>query len=244
MTKMTVEKSSDSWRTPDDLFQVLDKGGIYQGIEFKGFNFDMDLCARQENSKCIRYCIDYLKGTVGYTFDPLTIGKKIIFDLVDTAFMNPPYSNPKPFIEKAWEDSKYCKIVCLVKCDPSTKWWSTFWSHSIQYDYCTGCGFPKPEPFYRECVYCSHQNEIVNMHMYHGAKPGCEVLFFPKRIKFDPPRELVDAGVYYKRGIRWYTTRHVEESSYRGVKEFTQEIEVSGPTFPSALIIMDRRGIK
>jgi hypothetical protein len=31
------EKLSDSWQTPQDLFNILDKGGVYQGIEFKGF---------------------------------------------------------------------------------------------------------------------------------------------------------------------------------------------------------------
>lgn len=31
-----------------------------------------------------------------------------------SVFMNPPFSNPKPFIRKAWEDNKFVKFVILV----------------------------------------------------------------------------------------------------------------------------------
>ena len=87
-------KLSDEWRTPKWLFDELNEE----------FNFDIDLCATKENSKDTRYCKDYLNNKVGYTFDDSVIGKEIVWDLIECAFMNPPYSNPRPFIEKAWED--------------------------------------------------------------------------------------------------------------------------------------------
>jgi len=137
-------KLSDCWQTPQWLFKELDRE----------FDFDVDLCATAENSKCDIYgtdylCDEYISKTYSRIFSRHTIGRDWLEG--ETCFMNPPYSNPRPFIEKAWEDSKRCKIVCLVKCDPSTKWWATFWDY--------------------DC----------------GPKPGCEVRFFPKRIKFDPP---------------------------------------------------------
>src|SRR5690606_38537281 len=119
-----MNKLSDEWRTPDDLFNILDKGGVYQGIKFDGFNFDIDLCATKENKKVNYYSSDYLNLDL-FSISGFSLGSLGIH----SAFMNPPYSNPKPFIEKAWEDSKYCKIVCLVKCDPSTRWWATFWEY-------------------------------------------------------------------------------------------------------------------
>lgn len=152
-----MTKLSDEWETPQELFDELNKE----------FNFDIDLCATRENSKCDAYYVDYLNAN---------------YIDWDVGFMNPPYSNPKPFIEKAWEDSKHCKIVCLVKCDPSTKWWATFWQY------------------------------VPNIPRgYRGSKPGCEVRFFPKRIKFTPPKG-------------W-------------------EGRASSPSFPSALLIFDRRGL-
>ena len=41
----------------------------------------------------------------------------------DKTYVNPPYSNPLPFIKKAIEESKKGKlIVLLLKMDTSTKW--------------------------------------------------------------------------------------------------------------------------
>lgn len=107
-----MKKLSDEWQTPDWLFKELDEE----------FNFDIDLCATAENNKCRYYFSDYLLNVI----EGPVRGMSPPFE-GSCCFMNPPYSNPKPFIEKAWEDSKHCKIVCLVKCDPSTRWWATFW---------------------------------------------------------------------------------------------------------------------
>ena len=222
-------KDSDNWQTPQDLFEVLDGGGFYQGIEFKGFNFDIDLCATRENSKCNHLCWDFLhsltgskdSNCIGTIYDDVEVG------LIKTGFMNPPYSNPKPFIEKAWEHSKIMKIVCLVKCDPSTRWWSVFW------DYDKDCG-----------------------------KPGASVRFFPKRIKFDPPQQLIDSGDVYKICNKWAKKCDLcngskkriygEYSEQKGGEYYLENCyhckgkgykELSGPTFPIALIIMDRRNV-
>lgn len=150
-----MDKISDQWCTPKWLFDELNSE----------FEFYIDLCATQNNTKFPeRFCNDYLNTDFRHS--------------AGTAFMNPPYSDPKPFIMKAWDDSRFIKIVCLVKCDPSTKWWSTFWEYGP----------------------------------YNGPKIGCKVRFFPKRIKFDPPEEWKCKGK-------------------------------GGCSFPSALIIMDRRTV-
>lgn len=187
--------SKDAWETPKDLYNILDKGGEYMGIRFGGFYFDVDLCATHNNTKCSVFYTDYLNNIISYLIrDILKLKRASWYSKAGTAFMNPPYSNPKPFIQKAWEDSKHFKIVCLVKCDPSTQWWATFWD-------------------------------------YNQGKPklGCEVRFFPKRIKFDPPSAWVESGkVWYEKG--WMT---------RG--QDGKEKPLPGPSFPSALVIMDRR---
>lgn len=201
---------SDSWETPCWLFDELNQE----------FNFDIDLCATKENSKCAMFYHDYLNdisATVNHIFEKEVFSRHAERLGIKTAFMNPPYSNPKLFIEKAWEDSKHCKIVCLVKVDPSTKWWSTFWDYSVRCPWCRGEGLystDNPEFFdndhYVNCTHCTYHKSIKSK--YNGPKPGCEVRFFPKRIKFDAPRD------------------------FKG--------KTSGPSFASCLIIMDRRGIK
>lgn len=38
-------------------------------------------------------------------------------------WLNPPYSDPYPWVKKAYEESqKGCIVVCLLPCDTSTKW--------------------------------------------------------------------------------------------------------------------------
>lgn len=203
------EKVSDCWGTPQDLFDVLDKGGVYQGIKFDGFHFDIDLCATKDNTKVLyNFGEDYLSDY--YTHLGSQCYGSVDWLGVKSSFMNPPYSNPRPFIQKAWEDSRYCKIVCLVKCDPSTKWWATFWD----YDYCVAC---ESSPCVRDSLAC----ECDSNHM-RGPKPGCEIIFFPKRIRFTPPNDelLMQDSLAVGIGMRR-----------------------PGPTFASALVIMDRRGL-
>lgn len=161
-----IEKLSDSWRTPERLFDKLNR-------EFK---FDVDLCATKDNTLCKIFGKDYLENIFMMNL-ACCEHPYVEWDYHNslTCFMNPPYSNPKPFIEKAWEDSKMYKIVCLVKADTSTKWWGIFWDYVL-----------------------------------HKPKDGCEIRFFPKRIKFDPPKGYVGNN--------------------------------TSAAFPSALIVMDRRG--
>ncbi len=178
--------------------------------------------------------------------------------VVTSGFMNPPYSCPKPFIEKAWDDSRYCRIVCLVKCDPSTKWWGTFWDYGL------------------------------GLKHYNGAKQGCQVRFFPKRIKFDPPKNVIECicvrhltaagpheidntlrcgwcvgtglldetyrilvtdicsvckgnGIIYKYQSESYSCIGCKGAGNHG--HYWSDKKLSGPTFSSALVIMDRRGL-
>lgn len=143
--------SNDEWSTPQWLFDELNEE----------FGFSLDVCATQYNSKCYLCC--YKENSC---FDRSWKG--------NICFMNPPYSNPFPFVKKAWEESKECLVVCILKVDPSTKWWGIFWDYEL-----------------------------------HQEKPGCLVRFLPKRVKFDPP-EGWEGGL-------------------------------SGPSFATAIVIMDRR---
>ncbi len=168
-----MKPDTNSWETPQWLFDELNEE----------FNFDIDLCATKENSKCNIWYQDYLHDV---QIEKVYLSPRVatmreyqeIGNANYTCFMNPPYSHGsmEKFIGKAWRDSKYCKIVCLVKGDFSTKWWSIF------YD-------------------ADNWEE----------RPGCKIRLLPKRVKFDPPKE-------------W-------------------EGETSGPSFPSAVLIFDRRGL-
>lgn len=241
---MDIHMSNDSWQTPQWLFDELNEE----------FHFDIDLCATRENSKCLLYSDDYLNNTyrhredLGYSLDFTETLSEIALD-DRAAWMNPPYSNSLPFIEKAWEDSKHCKIVCLVKVDPSTKWWATFWDYD-KYTLCNVCGCEFYNSNMIACEGCGSSGS--NLTIKHGGPlPGCEVRFFPKRIQFDPPQQFIDSREVWKRCGRCKLSFY-EDKDIRVCEECNQKLkwvrldsegykELSGPAFPSCLVIMDRR---
>jgi len=245
-----MDKTSDRWQTPDWLFKQLDEE----------FNFAIDLCATKENSKCEFLFSDYLHdipATRLHTFNQERFSDHVKRLDIKCVFMNPPYSNPKPFIQKAWEDSKHCKVVCLVKCDPSTKWWATFWLYNVtQYVYMDNSG-----EIYKSFVQADDDTYITS-HTYNGPKPGGTVRFFPKRIKFDPPKELAPCkeviicptcdGSGKGEALNSYRDSDGYRYDYADCDNCSGEgnlgyidmpRKLSGPTFSSALLIFDRRGL-
>ena len=106
-----IIKQTDGWQTPQWLFDELNAE----------FEVTCDACAIAENTMCNAYMRDALDDA----------------SWIDTGnvFMNPPYSNPKPFVEAAWRNRIGRRVVLLLKCDPSTTWWGIFWdfkSHSLK----------------------------------------------------------------------------------------------------------------
>jgi len=103
--------SNDNWQTPQWLFNSLNEE----------FNFTVDLCASHYNHKCDRF---YSETNSLLTVDPVALRS-------DICFMNPPYSRNliKPCIEKAWQIAQNASVVCLLKVDTSTRWWSIFWDY-------------------------------------------------------------------------------------------------------------------
>lgn len=109
-----MSKASDEWQTPQWLYNELNEE----------FRFLIDLCATHKNSKAFWHYKDYLNNKICKTNDVPARAWSV--------FMNPPYSNPYPFVKKAFDDAKNGRMrttVCLIKCDPSTKTWGVFWDY-------------------------------------------------------------------------------------------------------------------
>jgi phage N-6-adenine-methyltransferase len=154
-----IGKLSDQWQTPSWLFESLDSR----------FNFVVDVCATQENSKCPFFIDNALIENCCWSFLAKSASQLSDFEesfadpSVGSYFMNPPYSNSAPFIKRAWEESEDYPIVCLLKADASTKWWGTFWDYSTQQPR-VGCRIEYPS--------------------YKNKNQG-------RRVKFDPPSKLI-----------------------------------------------------
>ncbi|WP_409026264.1 DNA N-6-adenine-methyltransferase [Gallibacterium anatis] len=108
-----MEFDKDCYRTPKYVFNWLNSR----------FKFDIDGCATEENNLSYHYIgkdgivEDFL------TFDPLDLIAELEFSNF-TIFVNPPYSNPLPFVKRAAELKKWgFLVVMLLPADKSTKWY-------------------------------------------------------------------------------------------------------------------------
>jgi phage N-6-adenine-methyltransferase len=103
--------AKDKARTPPRIFNPLNDR----------FRFGVDAFADNNNHLCPVYMSDDGTGLLG---DALTQDWK---PSLGVHYGNPPYSNPFPFVKKAYEEAqKGCKVVLLLPADISTAW----------FDYC------------------------------------------------------------------------------------------------------------
>ncbi|MDK9560977.1 DNA N-6-adenine-methyltransferase [Gallibacterium anatis] len=108
-----MEFDKDCYRTPKYVFNWLNSR----------FKFDIDGCATEENNLSYHYIgkdgivEDFL------TFEPLDLIARLEFSHF-TIFVNPPYSNPLPFVKRAAELKAWgFLVVMLLPADKSTKWY-------------------------------------------------------------------------------------------------------------------------
>lgn len=104
--KMAVHFSSetDEWPTPESLFRRLDDE----------FRFTLDPCCTKESAKCEKH---YTVTENGLLRDWSG----------ETVFMNPPYSQCKEWMRKAYGSSfDGATVVCLVPSRTDTEWWHEY----------------------------------------------------------------------------------------------------------------------
>ena len=104
-TALHFSSKTDQWATPKALFDELDKE----------FNFETDVCASVENSKCIKF------------FDENEDGLKQ--EWAGSCYMNPPYGKTiKDWVAKAYLSSvnNGATVVCLLPARTDTKWFHDF----------------------------------------------------------------------------------------------------------------------
>ena len=102
---------------------------------------------------------EWLKGIFQEWFDPCSLsqGEFRSFDGLgsswgERSFVNPPYSDPLPWVKKAIEESKKGKkIVLLLKADTSTRWFSELQNAGAHFLWVNGrlkykTGTPAPFP--------------------------------------------------------------------------------------------------
>lgn len=101
--------ANDNWRTPRSIKNKLDRE----------FNFLADMACTEQNKLC----------DIGFTIDHDSLNfcwaSKIQHTGRGYVWVNPPYSNPMPWVKKAIESQKNgLGVVMLLNCDTSVGWFA------------------------------------------------------------------------------------------------------------------------
>jgi phage N-6-adenine-methyltransferase len=110
--KTLFSRASDEWETPGTLFKQLDQE----------FHFDLDAAATKENALAPGYFTkedDALKQDwyVDYGED----------GIINTIFLNPPYSMIAKFMKKAYESAlEGATVVCLIPARTDTRYFQDY----------------------------------------------------------------------------------------------------------------------
>ena len=97
--------ASPEWATPTEIFAQL---------EAEHGPFTLDPCATAENAKCDRYFTAKENGLI-QSWEG------------ETVFMNPPYSQVKAWMRKAYGAAQEgATVVCLLPSRTDTSWWHEF----------------------------------------------------------------------------------------------------------------------
>lgn len=103
-TELMFSSKSDIWATPQDFFNNLNAE----------FNFTLDPCALPDNAKCSKF------------YTPEQNGLKQDWSN-ETVFCNPPYSDIKNWVEKAYNEAKRgAKVVMLIPARTDTRYFHDF----------------------------------------------------------------------------------------------------------------------
>ncbi|RCS70134.1 phage N-6-adenine-methyltransferase [Vibrio casei] len=118
MTDKKKEKIGDNWRSPKPLYTTLDRE----------FNFVADMASSHENALCDTHFTeedDSLSFDWAQMINALVLGNQTKY-----VWLNPPYSNPMPWIKKAKESQENgLGVVMLLNHDHSVGWFREALSH-------------------------------------------------------------------------------------------------------------------
>lgn len=108
---------NDDWSTPQEFYDTLDRE----------FHFDIDVCADATNAKCTNY----------WTIDDNGLDQDWGGH---TCFCNPPYSDAKEWVRKAYEESQKpgTTIVLLIPARTDTRYFHNYIYHKAEIRFVKG----------------------------------------------------------------------------------------------------------
>jgi site-specific DNA-methyltransferase (adenine-specific) len=118
---MDDKAARQCWETPCKLFDYLDRE----------FDFDIDVAASRENSKCAIHINEQSNS----------LARSWIDESFLSAWCNPPYARPIDWVKKAHAETEQTPnsvCVMLLNFDPSTAWYTFAAEHAAEIRIMTG----------------------------------------------------------------------------------------------------------
>lgn len=109
-------------RDSDELYTPFE---FLQSVYYCLGEIDLDPCSNSLEEPNVKARSHYTKAIDGLAFQRIWAGK---------IFMNPPYSAPKPWVERLLEEHAVGEVeeaICLLPVDPSTAWWQALCDHPV-----------------------------------------------------------------------------------------------------------------
>lgn len=100
--------------------------------------FQLSRISKSDDWKTPKWLYNHLNSRFNFNDDPCPIGGNGGLDREwgTRTFFNPPYSNPKPWVEKAILESRKGKhIVMLLRVDVSTRWYKLLMKENVHIAY-------------------------------------------------------------------------------------------------------------
>ena len=104
MDKVLFSSQNTDWETPSVFFDNLNKE----------FNFDIDVCASSDTTKCENY----------FSLED----DAFLHDWTGVCYMNPPYGRDiQRWVKKAaYSAEQGATVVCLLPARTDTRWWHNY----------------------------------------------------------------------------------------------------------------------
>lgn len=141
------------------------------------FSFEVDVAADRHNRKCPAY----------FGRDHVEAGRRDALTqswASHACWLNPPYSNVAPWLQKACEEAQQgATVVVLVHFDPSTRWWAKWALKADEIRVLTGARVRFTPP---DGVKASSNTRPSALLVFRKSEPGTE----PKTVYWDWKKDL------------------------------------------------------
>ena len=179
--------ANDLWGTPKAVYKRLNKE----------FSFLADMAASKNNTKCRFF---YTEEDDALSFDwayRMGVDKIILneYGEVGSVFVNPPYSNPMPWVKKAIEAQKDgLTVVMLLNADPSAGWWAEAMPYVCEIRFIIAEKTPTGKYSSGRIGFIGADGKEAN----GNSKPQCVLVFDPYRIGWQVTRYIPKSEFYHE----------------------------------------------